>query len=86
MPLVYRDRGEAKSGTQLDVMSGIVVVCSLRKNSLSGLAKIERWNWSWRIKTEQPPGWAIHGSADTKAQATEFIERQWQEWLSAAGL
>jgi hypothetical protein len=45
----------------------------------------ERWEWSWSI-SKGPPGFAIHGQADTKAEAQAMLERIWQQWLTAAGL
>ena len=42
MPLTYRDRGT--SGTQLDVVSGEVIVCRLRKAMVSPSMRGERWN------------------------------------------
>lgn len=83
MPLTYRDRGT--SGTQLDVMSGTVVVCSLRKAMMSPSFKGERWDWTWNI-SKGPPGFAIYGQADTKAEAQAEIEKQWRAWVEAAEL
>ena len=83
MTLTYRDRGT--SGTQLDVMSGGVAVCSLRKNVLSGLVRDVRWEWTWRLENG-PPGWRKHDSAQTIEVAQSIIEQQWLAWLEAAGL
>jgi hypothetical protein len=83
MKLTYRDRGT--SGTQLDVLSGTVVVCSLRKAMQSPDFRGERWEWTWRISSG-PPGFTIHGGADTAADAKAQIEKQWRAWVEAAGL
>ena len=83
MTLTYRDRGT--SGTQLDVLSGTVVVCSLRKAMMSTDTRGERWEWTWNIH-KGPPGFAIHGQADTKPEAQAMLEAEWQAWLDAAGL
>ena len=83
MNLTYRDRGT--SGTQLDVMSGTVVVCSLRKAMMSTSTRSERWEWTWYID-KGPAGFSIHGSADTKPQARAVLESMWTAWLAAAGL
>ena len=49
MTLIYRDRGT--SGTQLDVISGGVVVCSLWKRLLPGISPdASVWSWTWRIE------------------------------------
>jgi len=71
-PLTYHDRGT--SGTQLDVMSGTVVVCTLRKAMMSTDTRGERWEWTWRISSG-PPGFTIHGSADTKHAAQQVLAR-----------
>ena len=83
MPLTYRDRGT--SGTQLDVLSGSIVVCSLRKAMQSTDTRGERWEWSWQM-SKGPPGFHVHDRADTKPEAQAEIERQWRAWLEAAGL
>jgi hypothetical protein len=83
MPLSYRDRGT--SGTQFDVMSGTVVVCSLRKAMMSPEFRGERWDWTWNISRGQP-GFEMYGQADTKPEAQVALESIWQAWLDAAGL
>ena len=83
MPLTYRDR--STSGTQLDVLSGTVAVCSLWKAVLSTDTRGERWEWSWRI-SNGPPGFFPYGHADTKPEAQAVLESTWQAWLDAAGL
>ena len=83
MPLTFRDRGT--SGTQLDILSGSIIVCTLRKAMMSTDTRGERWDWTWQI-SNGPPGFHIHDRADTKAQAQAEIERVWRAWLQAAGL
>jgi hypothetical protein len=85
MPLSYRDRGS--SGTQLDVMSGEVVVCSLWKVMLEGVSRdASAWFWTWRIEQVPPGWWQKHGRTETKEVAQAEIEQQWGAWLTAAGL
>jgi hypothetical protein len=83
MNLTYRDR--CTSGTQLDVVSGTVVVCSLRKAMMSSEFRGERWDWTWSI-SKGPPGFQFHWQADTKAEAQAEIEKHWRAWVDAAGL
>ena len=84
MTLIYRDRGT--SGTQLDVISGGVVVCSLWKRLLPGISPdASVWSWTWRIE-RGPDGWRMHGRAQTKESAQAELEQQWRAWLEAAGL
>ena len=83
MPLSCRDRGSR--GTQLDIWSGGVVVGKLWKTVSSVTAGQEpRWNWSWQGGPSKGP--EQHGTADTIDDAKSQLERQWQEWLLAAGL
>jgi len=83
MTLTYRDRGT--SGTQLDVLSGTIVVCSLRKAMMSTDVRGEVWEWTWYVD-KGPPGFQIHGRADTKPEAQAMLASIWQAWLDAAGL
>jgi hypothetical protein len=84
MPLTYSDRGT--SGTQLDVISGGVVVCSLWKRLLPGISPdASVWTWTWRIE-RGPDGWRMHGRGQTKESAQAELEQQWRAWLEAAGL
>jgi hypothetical protein len=53
MKLTYRDRGT--SGTQLDVLSGTIVVCSLRKAMMSPEYRGERWGMD--VAHLQGPAW-----------------------------
>jgi len=82
MPLTYRDRGT--TGTQLDVMSGDVRIGRISKDVLS-LATVVSWSWTIYIDAG-PPGFMRHGSADTGEEAKVGFERNWQLWLTAAGL
>jgi hypothetical protein len=83
MPLSYRDRGT--SGTQLDVLSGTVVVCSLRK--AMNVDRHARRAMGVDLVNRQRAGrFSIHGSADTKPQAQAVLESMWTAWLAAAGL
>ena len=52
MKLEYRDRGT--SGTQLDVMSGSIVVCRLWKAMQSNDAREESWQWTWSMDRGPP--------------------------------
>jgi hypothetical protein len=83
MPLTYLDRGS--SGTQANIVSGTVVVGSLWKAVLSVTARQEaRWRWSWHAGPASGP--QADGTADTIEEAKAQLERQWQQWLKAAGL
>jgi hypothetical protein len=44
-----------------------------------------RWRWSFAVMVG-PPGFQPHGHADTFEAAKASVERNWQLWLSAAGL
>ncbi len=84
MSLIYRDRGT--SGTQLEIISGELVVGHVRKMVLSVVAGGEaRWSWNFTM-TIGPPGYQQHGNADTCEEAKAAVERYWQAWITAAGL
>jgi hypothetical protein len=83
MPLTYRDRGTGD--TQLDVLCGEIVIASVRK-SFSVVAKQEPyWQWTFNF-TARPPGFELHGSAASREIACLAVERNWEAWLTAAGL
>ena len=74
MPLTYRDRGT--SGTQFDIVSGIVVVGSLWKAVLSvsaGQGTYWCWTWSAGPKASQ----VRQGAASTIHVAKTAIEERW---------
>jgi len=48
-------------------------------------ARSENWEWSRHVSIG-PPGFRIHGSADSKPAALAEIERQWSDWMVATGL
>lgn len=84
MPLIYRDLGT--SGTQLEIISGALVIGHVRKMTLSVVASSEARN-SWHFKMAGgPPGFQQHGNADTCEEAKASVARHWQAWLTAAGL
>jgi hypothetical protein len=84
MSLIYRNRGS--SGTQLDVMSGDVRIATLWKNKSSVTSGArEEWRWTCTMSVG-PPGFAVHGNSDSKAEAQATLELAWQTWLTAAGL
>ena len=84
MPLTYRDRGT--SGTQLEIISGTLVIGHVRKMTLSVVASSEaRWSWDFTMAAG-PPGFQQHGAADTCEEAKANVERHWKAWLEAAGL
>ena len=83
MSLTYLDRGEAKSGTQWEVVSGRLAIGSIRKNTLSVVAN-RRVTWEWTLSVlAAPPGFEHHGRSETLEQAKE---RNWRMWCEAAGL
>jgi hypothetical protein len=84
MPLVYRDKGT--SGTQLEVLSGELPIARISKNVLSIVAShAVQWSWDFQL-TAAPPGFQHHGHADDFEGAKAGVERNWQLWLTAAGL
>jgi hypothetical protein len=82
MPITYRDRGI--SGTQLDVLSGDLVIGTVYKIS-AGAGRVERWSWTFTI-TAAPAGFAHRGNAQSLDEAKLGIERNWKDWMKAAGL
>jgi hypothetical protein len=86
MPLTYRDRGESRSGTIWDVLSGSLVIARIWKQVLSIDARgAEQWNWTFQVSAK-PEGFPIHGSGESLEQAKQLIEHHWANWLQAAGL
>jgi len=86
MKLTYRDRGESRSGTTWDVLSGSLVICRIWKQVLSIDARgAEQWNWTFQISAK-PEGFLIHGSGESLEQAKQLIEQHWASWLDAARL
>jgi hypothetical protein len=84
MKLTYRDRGT--SGTQLDVLSGEVRIATLWKNRFSVTAGAgEEWRWTFTMSAG-PPGFEVHGGADSKMEAQARLEGIWERWVDAAGL
>jgi hypothetical protein len=84
MPLTYRDR--SKSGTQWDVMSGGLVIGSINKGALSLSANHETpWTWHFGLHVA-PREFVMHGASATLDEAKTDMERNWQQWLSAAKL
>jgi hypothetical protein len=72
MKLTYLDRGT--SGTQLDVMSGEVRIATLWKHKFSVTAGAdEDWRWTFTISAG-PPGFQIHGGAESKTEAQATLE------------
>ena len=84
MALIFRDRGT--SGTQIAVFSNGLQIAHIGKEVLSVVAShAVRWRWSFAIMVG-PPGFQPHGHADTFEAAKASVERNWQAWLTAAGL
>lgn len=84
MPLSYRDKGT--SGTQLEVISGTLVIGSVRKEVLSAAAgQGMLWRWTLYVSAA-PPGFQHHGMADTCDQAKAELESSWMMWVQAARL
>jgi hypothetical protein len=78
MTLKYRDRGESRSGTICDVMSGTLVICRIWKQVLLIDAKgAEQWNWTFQVSAK-PEGFRVHGSGEGLDEAKALVERQWQ--------
>ena len=75
MPLNYRDR--RTSGTQLDIMSGKVVVGSMWKAALSVTAgQAVRWHWTFH---SGPTTAAAHGAPDSLDDGTQ-MEKPSKQW------
>jgi len=84
MSLTYRDRGT--SGTQWEVVTGNLVIGSIRKNTPSLMAnKQPAWDWTLNVSAA-PPGFLHHGRSDTLEEAKAQLERNWRAWLDGAGL
>jgi hypothetical protein len=84
VPLVYRDRG--RSRTQLEVFSGQLPIVRVSKDVLSVVAgRAVQRSWSFQL-TAAPLGFQHHGHADSFEEVKAGVERNWQLWLSAAGL
>ena len=84
MPLTYRDRGT--SGSQLEIVSGNLVIGTLWKAVLSSTAGGgANWRWTFHI-TAGPHGFEHHGKAADMTIAKCMIEESWEAWLKAAGL
>ena len=85
MPLVYRDKGT--SGTRLEVLSNELRLARIGKAMFSETAGGEAyWRWDFALTAGGPPGFQIHGHADTFEAAKADVERNWKLWLTAAGL
>ena len=84
MPLTYRDRGV--SGTQIEVLCGELPIATVWRNKISVTAGgAEVWRWTFALTTA-PFGFQHHGSAHNLEEAKFGVERNWQAWLTAAGL
>ena len=84
MPLIYRDKGT--SGTQLDVLCGNLRIAHIGKRVLTPLTGQDvRWQWTFSVHAA-PSGFQHSGHADTFEDAKAAVERNWQAWLTAAGL
>ena len=84
VPLVYRDKGS--SGTHIQVLSADLPTAHIGKEVLSVSAgSAEYWRWDFAF-TAGPPGFQPHGGAESYEAAKAQVERNWQLWLTAAGL
>lgn len=83
--LTYRDRGENKSGTIWDVLSGSLVICRIWKEMQSSDARAQSWAWTFQVAAK-PDGFRIHGNGESLDDAKAHVERHWANWLDAAGL
>jgi hypothetical protein len=48
MPLIYRDRGESKSGTIWNVMSGSLPIARIWKE-MSSNERYQTWSWTFSV-------------------------------------
>jgi hypothetical protein len=81
VPLTYRDRGTI--GTQIDVLSGDLVIANIYKMTRSN--QDAYWSWTFLI-TAAPTGFEHRGKAASREIACLAVERNWKDWLKAAGL
>jgi hypothetical protein len=84
MKLTYRDRGQSKSGTIWDVMSGSLAIAKIWK-AMSSNERYQTWAWTFHVSCK-PEGFQIHGSGASLDEAKAHVERHWQAWLEAAEL
>ena len=81
MPLTYRDA--RSSGTQFEVMSGALIVCTLWKGDSAVTEGPDQWRWVFHLG---PGGAHMHGVAQTADDAKRLLEQQWRAWLQMIGL
>jgi hypothetical protein len=81
--LTYRDRGT--TGTQVDVLSGELVVATVYEVKQSSKDNAANWKWTFFI-TVAPAGFQNRGEAATREIAILSVERIWKDWLKAAAL
>ena len=84
MRLTYRDRGESRSGTIWEVLSGSLVICRIWK-AMSSNERYQTWAWTFHVSCK-PEGFQIHGSGESLEEAKALVEQHWANWLDAAGL
>ena len=84
MSLQYRVKGN--TGIEWVVSSGELRIGSIHRGSLS-LNPNRNTPWAWHFELRVAPlGFEHHGFARTFDEAMEAVERNWQLWLSSAGL
>jgi hypothetical protein len=82
--LTFRDRGT--SGTQLDIVRGTLPIGRLGKDVFSiGAGDVVSWSRTLCLDA-LPDGFRKHGTAGSRESAEADIERNWQAWLTSAGL
>jgi uncharacterized protein YbdZ (MbtH family) len=81
VPLTYRDRGP--SATQIDVVSGDLVIATIYKTTR--LSQDQYWSWTFLI-TAAPAGFEHAGKAASREIACLAVERNWKDWMKAAGV
>ena len=87
MPLIFRDKGASKSGTQFEAVSGALCIGYVGKEVLSSTAgREQQWRWTLYIGSAAPPVLERHGHTSSSDEAKAALERNWQTWLKAAGL
>ena len=83
MTLEFRDKG--KSQTQIAVYSNELKIADIGKEFYSVMAG-GKPHFLWRFRMEGPPGFEETGDVDSMEKAQEAVKRNWQVWLTAAGL
>ena len=87
MALIFLDKGASKSGMQFEAVSGGLSIGYVGKEVLrSSAGREQQWRWTLYIGSAAPPGLERHGHASTCEEAKAALDRNWQAWVTAAGL